>query len=187
MEEDRQSRSSLFSSGIGCIGEWKWYFVLHRRSRLGSVFQYSAEEDHWTKIGEDISRRSCVLNTRCVSYLGNDGLFAQFICGFPLDANFIYRFNFDTKAWTELPQNIHDTHVGSLCLTVELEDKRPGVMMVGGHTLNQTSFLTIEHNTVEILDIAQNSWTMEVFDMEDAYSVHNAINVPTTIFPLCSY
>ena len=100
-------------------------------------------------------------------------------------------------------------------------------MLVGGRTLNQTSFLTIEHNTVEILDldegvwtdmemfdegwihgkfgwfgsnqygflylddkpsiigsfngtmvnvkeqfdIAQNSWTMEVFDMEDAYSV----------------
>ena len=40
----------------------------------GSVFQYSAEEDHWTKIGEDISQRSCV------SYLGNDGLFAQFTC-----------------------------------------------------------------------------------------------------------
>ena len=217
--------------------------ILYYIEDLGSVFQYSTEEDHWTKIGEDISRRSCILNTRCVTSLVNDGLFAQFTCSFPHFTNIIYRFDLDAKAWTELPQNIHDTHVGSLCLTIELEDKRPGVMLVGGHTLNQTSFLTIEHNTVEILDlvggvwtdmemfdegwihgkfglfgsyqygflylddkpsiigsfngtmvnvkeqfdIAQNSWTMEVFDIEDAYSVDNAINVPTTIFPLCSY
>ena len=50
--------------------------ILYYIEDLGSVYQYSTEEDQWTKIGEDISRRSCILNTRCVLYLVNDGLFA---------------------------------------------------------------------------------------------------------------
>ena len=133
----------------------------------GSVFQYSPRSDVWSQIAPNPHPNfPCRLNADCVSYIGNDEIFAQFYCEHHDRRTINLKFSLNEFSWFELPPNIHESNYLGKCLTVQIVEDRFGVILIGGRTLNRTSEQEItEHNTVEILDVATEVWTeMTAFD-----------------------